>query len=169
MGNDQTTPQDKVIPKQASNGSLHMNVSQATLEPDWFLRKLVALANSFEIGTSITLLVGGVQVTGMLISGESYFKLTAEEFGGAFFDTGIGDKVKTILNGFAEAVKPDLNDLQHPDPTYIHLANTHFYNPSGPIPQNDGKPILWRARISSIDGFYIGSSAKALAPSKTDE
>jgi hypothetical protein len=133
----------------------------ATLEPDWFLRHLADFANRFGIGISITLQVGGVQVTGMTTSAEKYFRETAQLFDGAFADQDVNENFTKLINGFADSMKPkEGNDNL---PTYIHLSNAHFYAPSGDIPRNDGKPVLWRARISAVDGFYIGSSAAALA------
>jgi hypothetical protein len=139
-----------------------LNVSMQTLEPDWFLRHIANFANKFGVETSITLQVGGVQVTGMTISAENYFRQMAETFGGGFAQRDVGESFTKLINGFADDMKPTEGDDNLP--TYIHLSNAHLSAPGGPIPENEGKPILWRARISAVDGFYLGSAAAALAP-----
>jgi hypothetical protein len=139
-----------------------LNVSMQTLEPDWFLRHLADFANRYGVETAITLQVGGVQVTGMTMSAEKYFRETAGIFGGAFANQDLSESFTKLINGFADDVKPKEGDDNLP--TYIHLSNAHLYAPGGEIPKNGGKPILWRARISAVDGFHIGSSAAALAP-----
>lgn len=164
MSKENDSGEEAQTSQHPSKGGSYLNVSMATLEPDWFLRELVSFVNDFGIEISVTLQVGGVQVTGMMISGEKYFKLTADEFGGAFSNSVLGDKFKCLINGYADSVSSKPDEQERPAPSYIHLSNAHLYSPGGEIPAKQGKPILWRARISAVDGFYIGTSAKALAP-----
>lgn len=162
MSNEQNEELENLAEGMQVRRPEFLNVSMATLEPDWFLRHLVNFANELGVEMSLTLQVGGVQVTGMTMSAEKYFRETAEIFGTAFANQSYRESFTELINGFADNMKPKegANNM----PTYIHLSNAHFYAPGGAIPRNEGKPTLWRARISAIDGFYIGSSAAALAP-----
>jgi len=146
---------------------------------DWFLNQLVEWANLFGVEMGITLNAGGMLVSGQMISGRNYFIELATEFRG---DMEEGSMVHT-LGGFIEDNKQvyenyDLttkkdneasegrqdeaseddegNNLSPPPPMYIHLRNAKIFAPGqNPIPGNSG--VLWRGRISEINGFSIGS------------
>lgn len=146
---------------------------------DWFLDQLVEWANRFGVEMGITLNSGGMLVSGQTISGRNYFIELAKEFRG---DSEEGSLVHT-LGGLVEANKQvyethdltlkkdegasksdqgeavesddDIDSLP-PPPTYIHLRNARIYAPGQtPIPGNRG--VLWRGRISEINGFSLGS------------
>src|SRR5918993_1449756 len=91
-------------------------LSQAT--NDWFLQFLVDRVNGTTTEIGITLQVGGLLVSGMLVSGDKY-------------------KQRPESESTKESEGP---------PFYIHLKNAKFYSPgASPIPANG---VWWRGRIS---------------------
>lgn len=140
---------------------------------DWFLQALVMLANNntFEVG--ITLNVGGLIVSGVLVGGSKYFDGIAEEWRIGHIQSGgksdDADSWKGIISEFGEiyrenirkreqaareGARPDLDQgILHPE--YIHLKNARMYHPGqAPIPTNGG--IWWRGRLRAVDGFILG-------------
>ncbi len=125
-------------------------------QPDWFLQQLVRLAQVGDLDIGITLQVGGLLVSGFIVSGKKYFEGFAESFArpiagqheitqsftdalsqhGAIYDKRVGDEV--LL------------------PSYIHLKNARFYNSTHTaIPANKG--VWWRGRLSEVGGFTLGA------------
>jgi hypothetical protein len=121
---------------------------------DWYLQKLVSLANEAGLEMGLTLLVGGNIVSGTLISGKKYFETFAAEFSAAW----PGEDKETIRTSFASYTSIyDHAERQEeaPPPQYIHLQNTKFHSASGNIPSSGG--VLWRGRINAVSGFNLGS------------
>jgi hypothetical protein len=139
-------------------------------EADPLLRALVALIDKAhksgaEIG--ITLNVRGTLVSGLLVSGRSYF----EGVGRDFLTLGSGDlrlraAMDNILSTVGASVYPaeenQGGEALHLDTRslFIHLKNARFVHPnSRALPTNHG--VWWRGRISSVDGFAFGVLSNA--------
>ena len=134
-------------------------------EADSFLQRLVNMVNKGGMEVSITLQVSGLLVSGMLVSQSKYFEGFSLDFA-----TGLNVKEseKTLLKAFSRS---DDTSVKHdplagyagrepnpiiPMPSYIHLKNAKFFNPSGnPIPGNRG--VWWRGRLSKVAGFILGT------------
>ena len=123
---------------------------------DAFLQFLVNLVNNGSQIESIgvTLQMGGMLVSGSIISGAEYFDSFATNFTSSL-DTLDTDTRKTVRASLAE-----LGDVfrvpqpADPLPNYIHLADALFFTADGtPIA---GQPTLWRGRTSAVDGFILG-------------
>jgi hypothetical protein len=89
---------------------------------------------------SITLNVGGLLVSGTLINKESYLK---EIYKGAIW--------KALEKQTNEQEREPKNER-----LYIHLKNSRFYLPGQPPIPRDGDGVLWRGKLSSVDGFILG-------------
>lgn len=148
--------------KQRKNG--FMRVSQATLEPDWLLQKIVDFTNQFGISASVTIQVGGSKVTGMTIPASKYMKLFGNSYCSAFDNPEIADALSQLFDGYVKDYLPKAEEDYRPDPVFIHLYDAHFANSDLSFPQNDGKPVLWRGRISSVEGFFLGSAVELKVP-----
>jgi hypothetical protein len=126
---------------------------------DWFLQTIVAYANvGFEIG--LTLMVGGLTVSGVLISGKKYFEELGESVRAA------KSQSPEMMNTLAETwssfsriyEKPEgaSDDWLLPPASYIHLRSAYVFAPgAGHLPT--GKGTLWRGRVAAVDGFAIGN------------
>lgn len=135
------------------------------LEPgtvDLVLQELVRIFNSGDSdeGSGITLSVGGILVSGYLIGGAKYIEhFISHVSGEGTQDTERTQKVAGYLEPLREFYRPPQDhsevDPAWQYPVYIHLKNARFFHPGGPaIPTN--KPIWWRGRLSSVDGFSFG-------------
>lgn len=118
------------------------------------LQMLVALANKSGFEAGITLNVRGCLVTGTLISWEKYQTLYSTNMAGALRVSGyeeVADSIETSNQELREAMRQ-----QNPSEYfYIHLENTRFFVGDQAIPSNQG--TLWRGKLSSVDGFVIGT------------
>lgn len=127
---------------------------------DWFLQRLVRLANVTGVEIGITLTVGGSIISGELTGGREYFEAVAEQVRSAvpgevgeamsdFFRKGA--KVYVLAKEEANEVSGDLIP-----PNYLHLRNAkHFAPGSEAMPSGDG--MWWRGRIAEVSGFTVGS------------
>jgi hypothetical protein len=126
------------------------------VERDFFLQTLVEIVNRTDIEMDVTLTIGGALVSGMMISGKSYYErlssLVSKSIDNkdaiAFFKK-ILEEHEAIYDGATEET-PLFNVA------YIHLKNVKFTGTDGnSIPDNDG--TLWRGRISQVSGFNLGT------------
>src|SRR5882757_9959293 len=128
---------------------------------DWLLAWIVSLAErGIEIG--ITLSVGGQLVSGTLIGGRKYFEgLAAAMRSSTFAGMGEGadDLKKSLSEGFSgwKDIYPESDDIPSdhvPQPAFIHLAGARMVLSDKPV---NSTGFLWRAKLSSVDGFTIGT------------
>jgi hypothetical protein len=123
---------------------------------DWFLQSLVSIVNDNPLEFGITLFVGGVTISGQLVSGKKYFETFAKEFSDAY--PGKADTQEGIRQAFAShtAIYDRREDEEvAPPPQFIHLINCRCFSPGGVLPSNRG--ILWRGKINAVSGFSLGS------------
>ncbi|WP_183005939.1 gas vesicle accessory protein GvpU [Achromobacter sp. UMC71] len=123
---------------------------------DVFLQFLVNLVNNGGQLQSIgvTLQMGGMLVSGSIVSGAEYFDRFAESFADSLSDMDATARL-SVRHSLAEL--GDVFRLPQPAeplPNYIHLADALFFTADGtPIA---GQPTLWRGRSSAVDGFILG-------------
>jgi hypothetical protein len=95
-------------------------------------------------GAQITVSVGGILVSGVIISAALYMQL--------FLDGAIQDVIdRAKASG---ALQPE-DGIERDPPEFLHLASAKFWLPDHhPIPSGEG--VLWRCRIDRIDGYHLG-------------
>jgi hypothetical protein len=122
---------------------------------DWFLQKLVSLANVSPLEFGITLFTEGLIVSGQLCSGKKYFSTFASEFTDAYpGDDEAKANIKAAFetNGEIYDVEPNADT---PPPQFIHLINARCFSHNGqPLPNNRG--VAWRGKINAVSGFNLG-------------
>ncbi|WYX62419.1 gas vesicle protein [Achromobacter xylosoxidans] len=102
----------------------------------------------------VTLQMGGMLVSGSIVSGAEYFDRFAETFSDSLsdMDTQARQSVRTSLAELGDVFR--LPQPAEPLPNYIHLVDALFFTADGtPIA---GQPTLWRGRSSAVDGFILG-------------
>lgn len=127
---------------------------------DWFLQSTIEniVSNGIEIG--ITLNVSGLIISGVLVSGKKYF----EEM--SIFMKSASRQPDDISSALGDAWGKYTSIYEKPEDApdgwsvgpvgYVHLMNARFYTAGQkPIPNNQG--VLWRGKLSSVDGFFIGN------------
>jgi hypothetical protein len=115
----------------------------------------------------ITLSVGGLVVSGLLISGKKYFEEMANELRqspGPADQAGVRQSLSDYYGNFGTLIYKQSEDEEQADtqgatmkrlPVFIHLSGAKFFHNSGqPMPSNRG--LRWRGRISAVDGFSLG-------------
>jgi hypothetical protein len=124
------------------------------------------MANRVGVEISITLLMGGMLVSGRLTSGRKYCQGVAEEIRSfvspdseARLDN-LGEAMAQLLDNAAQSVYPEVDMETEPSddeliPAYVHLRDSRFFHPGGPgLPVERG--IWWRGRLTEVDGFFVG-------------
>lgn len=126
---------------------------------DWFLANLVQMADAYKIEQGVTLNVGGILISGVLISGRSYF----EELSGFVKVGAKGSKNAELASSIADSygqfaqIYPEHEvgeDYPHRPRNYIHLRGTVMFGSNGPM--SGPKGLLWRGKLSSVDGYILG-------------
>jgi hypothetical protein len=96
---------------------------------------------------AITLNVGGLLVSGELISSKTYMN---EFMGGA-----LRDKIKSVL-GDHDELRREVEDAPKGEDDSIHLRDARFLVPGQPPIPGVGDGVLWRGRVNSVEGFFLG-------------
>lgn len=122
--------------------------------PDYLLQDLVMLANNIQLSMGITLFAGGVVVSGLLIGGQEYFQIIKESINSETCNSeSVKEGFTTVFDEYSKIYSEPPSEPQ--PPTYIHLKEAKvFAHGQTPIPNNG---ILWRGRISRIEGFSFGA------------
>lgn len=126
---------------------------------DWLLESTIQYLVNQGAELTITLTVGGAYVTGTLTSGKRYFEELGKAVATASQDPDdMAEWLGETWKGYASLYeKPDdAPDEWQPHPVaYVHLRNARYIAPGGA--QMPDIPILWRGKLSSIDGFSLGA------------
>lgn len=120
---------------------------------DWLLQWFVKFVNDTSTEISITLFVGGSQISGLLVSHESYFKQIAEDFSVPFkqFDGVDPEQVKNLIHAFIPSEKAKSEREYH----YLHLKDAKVFTGNGNPISSAG--TLWRGKVAAVDGFNLGA------------
>ncbi|PZE19731.1 gas vesicle protein GvpU [Paenibacillus xerothermodurans] len=114
---------------------------------DSVLEFFVQAANKHDFSLDITLNVKGAVVSGTMISAKEYFSTLSEAFEDG---NDIAQFLSEQLGSAGQAAQA--NDAEA---NFIHMKETKVYcGDSKPTPSK-GK-ILWRGKLSEIDGFFLG-------------
>jgi hypothetical protein len=126
---------------------------------DWFLEFMVRLANSAGVEWPVTLNVQGSVVTGYLVSAEKYFNNVAETINPPDTDEPKIIKAHGALVAFLKTMAADsakvFKEEEEPRIGYINLRDAKIYVGSDQAPTSSS--VWWRGKISSVDGFTLGT------------
>jgi hypothetical protein len=136
---------------------------------DAFLRMLVRFCNKTGAGIGMTVHAGGTIVSGTLISDTEYYQLLAERVRIALpddesaedFAGGIdrwarliaGDDGEEEPNGEKEPADQRVKSTR--GTSYLHMKDASIGPSLAELSPQQG--VLWRGRLSSIDGWMLGS------------
>lgn len=125
---------------------------------DLLLGLLINIAsNNDGVGIGITLQTSGMLVSGILTGGMQYFREFAKIFSAGFTGTTNQTSIESELASLGEIYNDNTNNIMDgPQSQFVHLKDARFFSGSGaPIPGNSG--VLWRGKISSVGGFFLGT------------
>ncbi|WP_347548450.1 gas vesicle accessory protein GvpU [Pseudalkalibacillus hwajinpoensis] len=126
---------------------------ESTNQKDSILEFFTQASNKHDFSLDITLNINGAIVTGTTVSAKEYFDMLSDSIGDG---NDIARKLSEELANAGQALE-DTNEAQT---NFIHLKNTKVYlGDSKPTP-SQGK-ILWRGKISEVDGFFLGKISDA--------
>ncbi|MFB6660933.1 hypothetical protein ACFCXL_01045 [[Kitasatospora] papulosa] len=147
----------------------------ANNDVDYVLAQLVDLVNRSELEFGITIDANGTQITGTLVSNQTWFDRQAQAVKAAsqIEDNEVG--LHTIFEGWrdvnGEAIAEDkkvekaLEGMELPDrfqnaigeasqkAGYIHLAGARHVTSRGFVPTEG---TLWRGRLEAVAGWSVG-------------
>jgi hypothetical protein len=125
-------------------------------EVDWLLENLAIGVSGTERAIPITLLVGGVSISGQLVSAHKYMDQIHDMV--VFKDemTRVEDiDMQNAMLSFmikrnsANCVKE--KDAVVKSAGYIHIQNAVFHGGTS------RKGVFWRGKIEAVDGFHLGA------------
>lgn len=115
---------------------------------DSILEFFVQAANKHDFSLDITLNIKGAVVTGTIISAQEYF----DRLSRLLED---GDEVAQVLSEQLEDAGEAAHAQDNAEAYFIHMKDTKVYcGDSKPTPSKG--EILWRGKLSEIDGFFLG-------------
>ena len=119
---------------------------------DWFLQRMVAMAND-GLSVGITLAINGQVISGTLISVAEYFRQYADSFLGAKGADGTPNEAHAAIAGLGDRAVVVRKGVPVP-PNYIHLKDARYVTPGGVMPANN---MLWRGKINGVTGWSLGT------------
>jgi hypothetical protein len=137
---------------QSSENEIPEKIQEVKIitEKDPFLQDLVDNVNLFtENKIGITLQMSGLLVTGIMIPGDRYYELIAQEMSNE-------EEVRTSIRNWGDRYikSREIGSIEiDSDTTFIHLENCTFHTST----QIVKSAVVWRGRISEVQGFFTGS------------
>lgn len=123
-------------------------------QTDWLIQWFARFMNTGPSGATlpVTFTIGGNLVSGYLISEDEYFDLLASDFSSALPES-VRDTGKELIMTLKPV--PAVNGEEQPPCQFVHLKLAKVFNGlSSPIPATG---TLWRGKISSVEGFSLGT------------
>jgi hypothetical protein len=130
------------------------SISGEALVCDWFLQMLVkAVDTSVHLGTGITLNVGGILISGQLVSAQKYMEQTLGGLADARTQIGVSaESAAKLKDGLPEQAAE--GGTLDQGPAFIHLKDARFHALGKNGWPQDG--CWWRGKLSAVDGFVLG-------------
>lgn len=127
------------------------------VERDLTLQVLTESVNRTGLEIGVTLCVGGALVSGIMISGKTYF----DGLNSLMSENADNEDVISFFKEIFDA-QSSFYDFDHEskwqltNKGYVHLKDVRFHGTDGSqIPSTAG--TLWRGRISQVSGFNLGT------------
>lgn len=144
----------------AADRSSHIVNALPPLEADGLLQLFISYSE-LGIETPITLLAGGMAVSGVIISAATYMERTGAQLSAALQSHDV-KLAETVSESFAqlkldvEAQSRAADETGALSARFIHLQHAKYYMPGQDALPSNAEGILWRGRLSEISGFSLG-------------
>lgn len=129
---------------------------------DECLTSLVQIANLFGVFTGVTLTLGGIVITGEIVSGVAYFKGLSEALNASGATVEHTPALHKVFEAYGRLYEPkqatgsdELPDEPVTTPVYIHLKDARILLPNGQFIPSGGC-TWWRGRLAAVDGYILG-------------
>lgn len=136
------------------SASIHLNpIHWQGRQLDWLLQWLIKFVNVSSTEIGVTLSIGGSQISGTLISHESYFKQLAKDLAVPFENSGIdsGESLNAAIHSFI----PKEHAKDEREYNFVHLKDAKVFTSNGHPIASSG--TLWRGKVAAVDGFHLGA------------
>lgn len=132
-------------------------------DADYILQMLSYMANEHVSGFPITLIVGGLLISGVLVSRKEFLQDLKQKLRDSM--SRLPDESKEFMEkGYFPTFMPEEESgkLRYIEEVrYIHLKNARtFYGNGASIPASE-EGVLWRGKLDTINGFWYGSLSAA--------
>lgn len=131
------------------------------IEADGLLQLLISYSE-LGIETPVTLLVGGMTISGVITSAANYMEHTGAQLSAALKSHDAAKLAETVAQSFAQ-LKQDVEEQSRiADETgqlsarFIHLKHAKYFTPGQDGLPNNPEGIYWRGRLTAISGFSLG-------------
>lgn len=129
-------------------------MGEKELAGDPLLKTILATVNKENITVKITLNVEGMIISGILVSSKEYCEGLARQIEETSDRTQADNLPKNLLSVFNQYI---IQEKQALTQSYIHLKDARFHYASQDIAPID-QGVWWRGKLSSVDGFTLGTS-----------
>ena len=138
--------------REEFDDSLFTKMKWEGRQTDGVLQWFAQFVNATPFRVPMTLTVGGNLISGEMISEEAYFEQLAANFSGA-----LPEENKDTGKKLIQMLQPvhDADSEERPVCQFIHMQETRVFADAGKPIISSG--VLWRGKISSVDGFSLGS------------
>jgi hypothetical protein len=132
-------------------------------ELDHFLRFLVTIVDKADVEVGVTLNVGGLLVSGLLVGYDKYAEGVVSQLkeagGSKEANAFLEEAFKRYAEVFSDEGGDDPVSQLDMDTPYVHLGEARFFAPgSTPLPIEG---VWWRGRLSEVEGFMPGTLTSA--------
>lgn len=127
-------------------------------QTDWLLQWAARFIEKTDLSIGITLTIGGGLVSGVLISSKLYFETLSDDIAQPFAEFGddVAESMRGLMLSFSHA---EDHEDGAPAEQFLHLQDARVYTtPSGAI---SDKGVLWRGKVSAVQGFTFGQMKSA--------
>ncbi|MGD6796135.1 gas vesicle accessory protein GvpU [Metabacillus indicus] len=128
---------------------------------DSVLEFFVQASNKHDFALDITLNVNGAVISGTMISAKEYFDTLSETFEDG---SEVAQNLSEQLSRASESIEENGSGEAH----FIHLKNTKVYIGDSKSTPSKGQ-IIWRGKLSEVNGFFLGKISDAKPAAKKTE
>ncbi|KEZ53323.1 gas vesicle accessory protein GvpU [Metabacillus indicus] len=128
---------------------------------DSVLEFFVQASNKHGFALDITLNMNGAVISGTMISAKEYFDTLSETFEDG---SEVAQNLSEQLSRASESIEENGSGEAH----FIHLKNTKVYIGDSKSTPSKGQ-IIWRGKLSEVNGFFLGKISDAKPAAKKTE
>ncbi|KEZ48137.1 gas vesicle accessory protein GvpU [Metabacillus indicus] len=128
---------------------------------DSVLEFFVQASNKHGFALDITLNMNGAVISGTMISAKEYFDTLSETFEDG---SEVAQNLSEQLSRASESIEENGRGEAH----FIHLKNTKVYIGDSKSTPSKGQ-IIWRGKLSEVNGFFLGKISDAKPAAKKTE
>ncbi len=124
---------------------------------DGLLRTLVKVADESALSVGVTLSVGGILISGLLIGHKEFMELFAKHWINSTEDEEAQQSWREAWLPSAEPSEEEMPERTFRSHGYVHLKEARCFHSGGEPMPSYGETTEWLGRLAAIDGWNLGS------------